>query len=196
MTDKNENARQQAMAQMASIREMVAALECDYERLEELKDERAELEEASNDAAKEYDENQDPAQVDDLKAALLKAEEDLLDWIEENGEELQELLDAAGDSEDADDARQRIEEDALSVEVRGDWHTPGDSDGGAATEFKILLCTGGPAVQIKGDLDEYNQPSRAYLQCQDWFTAWEDVILDSSDYAALLTYAQVFYFGD
>jgi hypothetical protein len=38
--DKLENARRQGQAQFDSIREMVVALECDYARLEELRDDR------------------------------------------------------------------------------------------------------------------------------------------------------------
>jgi hypothetical protein len=97
---------------------------------------------------------------------------------------------------DEDDARQVIQEDALSVEVRGDWHTPGGEDA-APTEYKILLCTGGPACQIVGDLDEHNEPDTATIQHQDWFTPWQDLHpLTDEDTAALLDYARNFYFGE
>jgi hypothetical protein len=180
--DKNAAAREQAKAQLASIIAYVAALECDYERLEELKEELADLQNEANDA-----------ETDSERTAALQA---LADWQTDNQDELDELTEAAGDCENQDEARTRIEEDALSVEVRGDWHSPGESDGSKATEFKILLCTGGPACQIIGELDDYGQPDSARLQFQDWFTSWEDLILTSDERAAVLTYCQVFYFEE
>ena len=105
-----------------------------------------------------------------------------------------EKADASGTEEERDEARQTIEEDALSVEVRSDWHEPGgDSDPG---EYCILLCTGGPAVRIRGDLGAYSEPNTAELEYQDWFTPWERLPTDSDDEAILLTYARSFYFGE
>ena len=101
--------------------------------------------------------------------------------------------DAGGTENERDEARQTIEEDALSVEVRSDWHEPGgDSDPG---EYRILLCTGGPAVRIIGELSAYNEPETAELEYQDWFTPWEPLMLEPSDEEILLTYARSFYFG-
>ena len=46
----DNHSEQQAIAQLESIKEMIAALNCDYERLEELKEQRADLQsEASDD---------------------------------------------------------------------------------------------------------------------------------------------------
>ena len=104
-----------------------------------------------------------------------------------------EKADTTGTWEERDEVQQAIEEDALSVEVRSAWHEPGgDSDPG---EYRILLCTGGPAVRIIGRLDQYSEPESARLEYQDWFTEWQELILSSKDYATLLTYAQCFYFG-
>jgi hypothetical protein len=98
---------------------------------------------------------------------------------------------------DEDAARQTIQEDALSVEVRTDWHSVGDSEQSKPSEFKILLCTGGPAVQIIGELNEHLEPDRARIQHQDWGTPWTDIFgLDASQVEALLTYCQQFYFGE
>ena len=92
-----------------------------------------------------------------------------------------------------DDARQRIEEDPLSVQVRSDWHEPGDQD--PPQEYMILLCTGGPATRIIGDLDEHGEPESAKLQYQDWFTAWTVYPLTDDEEDYLLDYARCFYFG-
>ncbi len=60
-----------------------------------------------------------------------------------------------------EEAEQNIQEDALSVEVRADWHNPGDTEQSKPTEYKILLCTGGPAVQIRGELNRWLEPETA-----------------------------------
>lgn len=92
-----------------------------------------------------------------------------------------------------EEAQQTIQEDPLSVQVRSDWHNPGDAH--LPTEYEILLCTGGPACRIIGELDEYQQPSTAVIEYQDWFTPWESYHNTNGDEdAALLTYARQFYF--
>ncbi len=114
-------------------------------------------------------------------------------------EELAELTAAAtieGDLQpDAEAVRERIQEGPLSVEVRADWHPPGDMSM-ASYEFCILLSTGGPALRLMGDLDEFQQPTRAYLQYQDWGTPWIDYYAGEGSGAVLLTYARQFYFGE
>lgn len=63
-------------------------------------------------------------------------------------------LRTARSDEEREAAQTSIDEDPLSVEVRGDWHVPG-GEGAKPSEFMILLCTGGPAVRIRGELDRY-----------------------------------------
>ena len=111
---------------------------------------------------------------------------------EEAGEE-------AGDYLSAERARDDIICDALSVEVRSDWYTLGNPADRTPVEFRILLCTGGPAVQIWGKLDEYGQPDRnsLELQSQGWFIPWQAVKgLTGEDLDALAAYCSCFYFGD
>jgi hypothetical protein len=114
------------------------------------------------------------------------------DGEEIDGEPCEHLNDE--DWHEEDDAQQAIYDDPLSVQVRGDWHTPGE-DSTESVEFEILLTTGGPAARIVGTL-ENNGPVRARFEYQDWFKPWTDVILDHEDYATILEYAQHFYFGD
>lgn len=94
-----------------------------------------------------------------------------------------------------DEARQRIDEDPLSVQVRSDWTDPGTPNLGGPAEYEILLMTGGPAVRIIGELDEYSQPTRARLQYQDWGTPWTE-LLEPRDMQALISYTSNFYFGE
>ncbi len=96
---------------------------------------------------------------------------------------------------DEDEARQYIEEDALSVQVRDtQWKSPGQAEYGP-DQFEILLCTGGPAVRILGELDHGDEPSRAWLEYQDWGTPWTEYYGDNFDAPTLLEYARCFYFG-
>lgn len=163
MTEPNY-ALEQAKAQYESICEMVAALEVDYDRLDELKSEfESEI-------------------TGDERA----------EWIKKNSVEFTDLGYAAGDCENRDAARERIQQDPLSVQVRSGWYNPCDSQE-APEEFEILLCTGGPAVRIIGELDEHNEPSRAWLEYQDWGTPWQRYFDAEQD--TLLAYCREFYFG-
>ena len=97
---------------------------------------------------------------------------------------------------DSDQQVEDIQDNALSVEVRDDWHYPCGSADTGPTEYKILLCTGGPAVQIIGELDKHCQPDSARLQHQDWGTPWTDLVLSPEQQDTLLGYCQQFYFGE
>lgn len=107
--------------------------------------------------------------------------------------EMVEALRAAGDNEDAREAaEQAIHESPLTVQVRSGWVSPGGKM--EAEEYEILLCTGGPAVRIVGDLNEHSEPINAILEHQDWFTPWTPY--HQADAEILLEYAGCFYFGD
>lgn len=151
-------ALEQADIQMSRIADMVAALNCDYDRLVELKYDFYELD-------------------------------------EEELAELKELEQIADGCESEEEARERIEDDALAVRVRTDWYSPYSKDSEVG-QFYILLCSGGPAVRIIGELDEYGQPTRAWLEYQDWGTPWTERVNDSGDMRILLAYAECYYFGE
>jgi len=105
-------------------------------------------------------------------------------------------LRTARSDEEREAAQTRIEEDPLSVEVRGDWHAPG-GEGAKPSEFMILLCTGGPAVRIRGELDRYSEPEKPRIEYQDWFTPWRELpVATDEGNDALLDYCRQFYFGD
>lgn len=165
----SDTARDQAIAQCASVAAMVAALECDYFRLGELRDERAAWSDPDN----------EPANVDKWETAN-----------PDDAEELAELESAAGDCNDEDEALQRIREDALSVEFRSGWIAHGEDM--QPEEFRIVLCTGGPHVEIVGSLD-LGEPSRPRVLYKDWGTSGE---LFDFDHDAILTYCYQFFFGE
>ncbi len=117
-----------------------------------------------------------------------------LDSIVEMVNALENGVEIDGEQVDRETAIERIQEDPLSIEVRTDWHEVGAEDN-KPTEYNILLCTGGPACRIIGDLDQYCQPTTAKIEYQDWGTPWTrygDTSEDEDN--ALLTYAQQFYF--
>jgi hypothetical protein len=115
--------------------------------------------------------------------------------------EMVEALRAAHGEDDnetlsIEEAERAIDEDALSVETRDGWTTAGGK-GDGAEEYRILLCTGGPACQIWGELDDYNMPNeRIELQVQDWFLPWKAIPLEPEDREILREYARQFYFGE
>jgi hypothetical protein len=113
------------------------------------------------------------------------------------------------DMRDFEDAERAIHEDALSVEVRSGWVNAGERwDKVSPAEYRILLCTGGPAVQIAGGLSEHCEPETARLEMQDWFLPWTEyrptnsedktfaTRIDTKAEEILLVYARCFYFGE
>jgi hypothetical protein len=177
-----------------SIAEMVAALECDYDRLSELREARDDLRKTHSDAAQAVRDcgpfNDADESIVEIYTAETDAREALANW--DDAEELAELESAAGDCESRDDAEQRIHEDPLSIELSGTWslgETP------TADRAIILLGTGGPATRIVCELDEHREPHRAWIQAQDWFKPWTDYV-GSHDGETLLTYCRCFFFGE
>lgn len=101
------------------------------------------------------------------------------------------------DNGDEEPAIDRIHEHPLEVSVRSGWHQPGQPHINlSAAEYLILLCTGGPAVRIIGELDEHKSPITARIEHQDWGTPWTNYMLDSDETEAVLEYASVFFYGE
>lgn len=237
--DASTNAQKQADAQAASIREMVAALLVDYDRLEELREQRQpwvagwnmagympemepdtfadqedarefladelesraeeEQENGNHGLAEELQDVADDIRADRSSAVVVAGFEYWIKPAEYDGlepdeyEEWKELKEAAGDCDDYEDAERRIHEDALSVEIRSGWHSLGEEM--EPEEFRILLCTGGPHVEMIGELCG-GEPVRAWLVYQDWFTGKQERINHPGDQDAFLKYASCFYFGE
>jgi hypothetical protein len=166
MTTKTDTARQQAEAQLEHIRQLMAWHEHAYDFTSTL-------------LYTEYpcgEDNESGVCVMQMPAATERS----------------------ADPHDVDAAQQAINEKPLSVEVRGAFVTPdvffGNSKAFRAipVEYSILLCTGGPAVRIVGELDGYGNPETARLEYQDWGTPWTEYT--DHDYE-LLEFTRQFYFG-
>lgn len=98
-----------------------------------------------------------------------------------------------GDSKESEEMIDSVREEALDVCVSApDWRPV--STPAVDTTYRILLCTGGPAVQVTGDLDENMEPVSARLESQDWGTPW--VEYRKADEAILIEFARCFYFGE
>lgn len=237
---QNENhALNQACAQMESIAQMVAALDVDYGRLEELRelaktprfyagfnmpgflpDSEPGIFDNADDAKRSIIESikhaEESAESEELAENLcafaesvnlesdeftVRGPDGLAYWVNQDGfmidedpaqrEELAELESDAGDCEDEDDAQQRIHEDPLSVEYRSGWST--DPHSLEAEEFMVLLCTGGPAVRIVGELGDHGTIHRAWLEYQDWGTPWTHY--HDADSATLVAYCEALGVG-
>ena len=95
---------------------------------------------------------------------------------------------------ESENAQETIQNDPLSVEVRSGWHSVGSTY--PPDEFCILLCWGGPACRIIGDLSEHAQPENPRLEYQDWGTSWTEYPLTSEEEEALQAYCEQFYFEE
>lgn len=106
---------------------------------------------------------------------------------------------------DYESAEQAIHESAFCVEVRSGWVAANEYDRTTGwpkpEEYRILLCSDGPAVQICGELSEHGEPKTAHLEVQDWFTPWTEFHPALHEQATgacaeeiLLAYARCFYY--
>lgn len=123
---------------------------------------------------------------------------------------IKQLVSRLEDSRDADDSTiDIVEEDiranALSVEFRTGWYTFEQGADTKPAEYRILLTTGGQALQLTGSLSEYGEPETAELEHQDWGTPWtrsfpyihtKDGVEWDTYQETLLAFARCFYFGE
>ncbi len=168
--DTRTDAHRQAVAQAEAIAEMMAAASLDWDQLEALRDEKRRLEEDQLEAmqcvrhhhAGEFDPFGEYPEHEEYRRCTAE----LVEWRDDNGEEFDKLQEAAGDCLDQDEAEERLFSNALSVEFRSDWET--DPSTLQAAEFRVVLCTGGPHVEIIGELDEADEPKDCEIYWRDW----------------------------
>ena len=89
-----------------------------------------------------------------------------------------------------------MRESPLSVEVRSGWYDPCvGSDG--PEEFCILLSTGGPALRIVGELNDWAEPARCWMEHQDWGTPWTRYFSRTEGRCeAIKWFASLFHYGE
>ena len=81
-----------------------------------------------------------------------------------------DFFDPLRDYHEGESAQEDIDQSPLSVEIRSGWTAPWAEC--EPYEFRIVLCTGGPAVQIRGTIGVNGEPDTAWLEYQDWGTPW------------------------
>lgn len=127
-------------------------------------------------------------------------------WWENIKQLIWRLEDARAVDDRTDEIVEReIMESALSVEVRSNWYTFERDADTKPGEYRILLTTGGPALQLTGSLTEHGEPETAELEHQDWGTLWtksypyitdRDPVEWEAYEETLLAFARCFYFGE
>lgn len=176
---EQDYAKEQAIAKVESIAAMVAAYEMDWDRLEELKDEYESL---------KYDAGL--ASPDDEPEDYKYAQLALDTWELDNMDELKELQETAGEYTSQDDALEAIQDHPLSIEYRSGWTTSYDDL--TPEEFRVVLCTGGPHVEILGEFDHSGSVDRVRVIYKDWGTSGE---LFDFDRAVVITYCDLIGVG-
>ena len=141
------------------------------------------------------------------------ARQNAQNWYDSIVEMVEALAQADANCDDIaqDSARDAITESVLWVEVRSDWHDVAVVERAKPDEYRILLTTGGSALQITGALSEHGEPETAELQMKDWGVPWlewepllfnptmsrdERIAARNGYRETLLTFARCFYFGE
>lgn len=109
-------------------------------------------------------------------------------------DEIQRLSDLLDSDPDNDDLQEELRCLALSQEVRTPWQCV--SQDLEPTEYRIVLCTGGPHVEIRGDLDSAGDPETATMWHCDW--GQEPAVVSTTDPEdeLMLWFAQTLYWGN
>lgn len=100
--------------------------------------------------------------------------------------ELDVLTECAGDYADQDAAYDAIIEDPLSIEFRSDWVSQGEMM--TRNEYRIVLCMGGPHVELRGEFDYRDSPCSVRVLFKDWGESGE---LTEFDRDATMSYVRM-----
>ena len=130
-------ARQEAIDTVKHIHALITASQVDFDRIEELVEERDDWLESNPGNFLHLNDPRDGGR-----------------WYLANpdeAEELDELRLQAGEFKSQEEALEQIRELPLSVQVRSTWQEPGQTL--TQAEYKITLSAGGPSVWLQGDVD-------------------------------------------
>ena len=180
---ERDYAKEQAIAQVQSIQEMIAAYEMDWDQLEELQDEFDSFGGADKSAAEQ-------GKTEYQSDIGMTWQDQGLNYAYDVGRALGELLNTAAGYTSQDEALDAIQEHPLSIEYRSGWATAGLDL--TVEEVRIVLCTGGPHVEILGELDHNGSVDRVKVVYKDWGTSGE--VFDF-DRAAVMTYCELIGVG-
>jgi hypothetical protein len=158
MTSKPSNAALQADLQMERVRELLAAVDVDYDLMFAMQNERFDL---ASDRDVAYLERQRALKAGNVEGAARATREEgeandaIAKWDAQFADKLKAMKEAAGESTSAQYALTQIKDEALTVSSKG-------------KQFCILITFGGPQVQISGELDAKKQPLRAWIEYLGW----------------------------
>lgn len=196
MKTLTQAARDNAQAHAEEINRLMIALEADYSQIEELKDTVLDLRDDLSDVQEELDgviqniyshmEGEEQELPMDEYCQLNEQAAELTHTIRSTTDELAKLQAIAGDFTDSDEVATELHDYPLEVAVRSSWTSIGGQL--EPSEYFILLTTGGPAVRIRGELDEYGSPTSAWMEVCGWGGPWLDEYTEYDD--ALLEFAQ------
>lgn len=171
----NNHAEQQAIAQVATITDLMSCMAADFTDYKEARNELAraetryqELRAENNTDDFDYTDGLDAAR-EDLGAAY---------------EALAEFPEGMTEFDDEDDLNEAIDTNALSVEYRSGWSN--DREDLEPEEVRVVLCTGGPHVEIIADFDSRSGASSPRVLYRDWGTSGELLDFDRSSVVAYL----------
>jgi hypothetical protein len=83
-----------------------------------------------------------------------------------------------------------VQEDALCIEIASGWVAVGQQL--QPEKFRIVLCTGAPHVEIRGDVDEHGSPANCSLWHNNWYTPMTYLPVSPEDKQLLQEYANCF----
>lgn len=171
-------ARQEAIGTVKHIHSLITASQVDYDRIEELVEERATwLEENPG----RFIEPNDPR--DGGRWYLANPDE---------AEELDELRLQAGEFKSQEDALEQIRELPLSVLVRSTWQEPGQTL--TQAEYRITLSAGGPSCWLQGDVDSDGTIANTVrVLYSDWDEVGELFNTTDEQRSALLDFVRYFF---
>ena len=92
-----------------------------------------------------------------------------------------------------EEVEEAIQEKPLSVEVRSGWYSVGETS--EPSEFRILLCWGGPSVEIRGEIGLYGQPESVCIFYADWHERGEYALSEEEE-QAVTEFCGQFYLGE
>lgn len=171
-------ARQEAIDTVKHIHSLITASQVDFDRIEELVEERAAwLEENPG----RFLHTNDPR--DGGRWYLANPDE---------AEELDELRLQAGEFKSQEDALEQIRELPLSVLVRSTWQEPGQTL--TQAEYRITLSAGGPSCWLQGDVDSDGTIGNTVrVLYSDWDEAGELFNTTDEQRSALLDFVRYFF---
>lgn len=164
MTETNpSHARQEAISCVETIASLVEACTADFDRIDELKEERAEWLEENPGSFLHLN---DPRNGGRWAMAC-----------PDEADELAELLEQVGSYESREEVERELREMPLCIEVRSGWsHPTGDL---TPAEYKIVLSCGGPHCELRGDLD--NGSAHGPVRVLYWDASESGELFDISD---------------